>query len=120
MDPLSYDLTVRQEAEFLRITVTGEFSVPRTLRAFDRVAEEAERRGAGRVLLDALGVVGVPSESQQYEMGRYFAAHVPVKVALVDHAERRSYFGEWIANTAGADVRLFAEEARAIAWLVRA
>jgi len=118
--PLSYDVTVKQEAEFLRISFTGEFSVPRTLRAFDTVAAEARRYAAGKVLLDARGVVGIPSESQQYEVGKYVAAHVPFKLALVEHPARRSYFGEWVAISGGANVRLFAEEARAMAWLLRA
>src|SRR5215472_8009933 len=114
-----YDIDVRQEPRFLRVTVSGEFSVPRSLRAFDRVAEEARRHGADKVLLDARGVVGIPNDSQQYEMGKYVAAHVPFRLALIDHPARRSYFGEWIAVTGGADARLFVEEARAIAWLLR-
>ena len=117
--PLGYDVAVEPGPEFLRITFTGEFSVPRTLRAFDTVAGEAARHAASKVLLDARGVVGIPSESQQYEVGRYVAAHVPFKLSLVEHPARRSYFGEWVATSGGANVRLFTEEARAIAWLVR-
>jgi hypothetical protein len=115
----AYDIDVRQEASFLRLTVSGEFSVPRTLRAFDRVAEEARRHESDKVLVDARGVAGTVNDSQQYEVGKYVAAHVPFRLALIDHPARRSYFAEWLAVTGGADARLFVDEARAIAWLLR-
>jgi hypothetical protein len=119
MDSNGYDTTVKQEPEFLRVTLAGEFSVPQTLRAFDQAAEEARRHGASKVLIDARGVVGIPNDSQQYEVGRHFAAHARFKCALIAHPARRSYFGEWVAVTGGADIRLFLDEARAIAWLLK-
>jgi hypothetical protein len=64
-------------------------------------------------------VIGVPDDSQQYAMGKYAAEHIPVRFALVDHPARRSYFGEWVAVSGGADARLFAEEERALAWLLK-
>lgn len=81
----------------------------------DRVAEGAKRQRAEKVLIDARDVVGIPDDSQQYKVGRYVAAYITFRVALVEHPAMRSYFGEWVALTGGADARLFVEEVRAIA-----
>ena len=118
MSFFDYDVTFKQEDGFLRVTAAGTFSVRRSKRLWGRVALEAQRLRADKILVDKRGVRGWPKWEDQFVLGNYVGAHIRSECAvLVEGWDLR--FGEWLARRAGVMGWVFTEEPAAIAWLLR-
>jgi hypothetical protein len=113
-----YETSAILESQFLRIAVQGTYCATRTVRFFEWVVDETARLGAGRVLLDARGVGGEVSTPDRFDIGAA-SARIPAKLALIAQAHMidPERFGETVARNRGADHRVFATEAEAVAWL---
>jgi hypothetical protein len=101
--------------------LAGDYSLDGFKRVIDEVRVETERRGCEKVLVDmtALALEDLPI-LDRYEMGRY-AAEVwgyRVKVAVTARADLVNNFAETVAVNRGARVAVFADEGRAMAWLL--
>jgi hypothetical protein len=115
-----YELDLCVEPGYLRVTVTGELAIERSLRLVARVAEEAEQRGCSRVLLDWSRVSGPQFEQDDLlriavAAGQAFRA--PLRVAMIDRIWATNLYGELLARNRGANAALFRLESDALAWL---
>jgi hypothetical protein len=113
-----FETTATLELQILRIAVAGTHGPTRSVQFFEWVAEEAVRLGVNRVLMDVVGVGGDVSTPDRFDLG-VALARIPAKVAVIAQptmidAER---FGEIVGRNRGADGRVFATEAEALAWL---
>ena len=118
MNVAGFQTSACQESRFLRIAALGTHDSIRSVRLFEWMAEETVRLGASRVLLDLRGVNGDVSTADRFDIG-VAAARIPAQVALIARPgmidpER---FGQMVAGNRGADGRVFASEADAVAWL---
>jgi hypothetical protein len=113
-----YEVTIDDDAGVLRIAARGAFALEPTKRLFDRVALDARRREAKRVLLDFRGVVGRITTMERFELGEYAAARIKAKIALIGRPETVDHFGETVAINRGAKGRVFTDESEALSWLL--
>jgi hypothetical protein len=113
-----YEVTVVEDAGVLRIAALGAFALEPTKRLFDRVAADAQRYEAKRVLLDFRGVAGPITTMERFELGVYAAARITAKIALVGLPETIDHFGETVAINRGAKGRVFTDESEALSWLL--
>jgi hypothetical protein len=113
-----YEVTIDDDAGVLRIAALGAFALESTKRLFDRVALDARRREAKRVLLDFRGVVGRITTMERFELGEYAAARITTKIALIALPETVDHFGETVAINRGAKGRVFTDESEALSWLL--
>lgn len=124
---LTVDLESRKH--YLRATVSGAYTLRAAQDAYDRAVKTAVASGHTRVLIDASGVTGAPTQDERYMLGLFVAAEqrvlaagtpaVDVRVAvfarppLVD-PER---FAETVAVNRGAKVKVSEQLDEALAWL---
>jgi hypothetical protein len=116
-----YDIDVRQEADYLRITASGERSFQRTERLLHVILAEARARDARRVLLDSTGVTGELSLTYRYTLGEQVAqlfAGTGIKLAVSSYSDGASPFTATVARGRGADYAVFYSEPEAVAWLL--
>ena len=114
----AFEVAVVEEGPYLRVRATGTYAAERVRQLIERVAAEAGRRGARRVLLDAYDVIGGPSTMDRYAQGVEAARQFKFRTACIVRREYVDYFSETVARNRGANVRIFTDEPSACAWLV--
>src|SRR5689334_15841710 len=124
-------LTVQLEPRkhYLRAKVSGAYSLRAAQDAYDQVVKAAVAQGQTRVLIDASGITGVPTQDERYMLGLFVAAEqrmlaaeapgISVQVAVFGHRplidpER---FAETVAVNRGAKVKVSEQLDEALAWL---
>ena len=115
-----FKITVRDDGEFLRVTVIGPASLPNLFAALQRIIAETKSRDNWRVLVDATGVPPPLGTSAKYDLGLETArvADPRMKTAVVARSENVDHFFETVARNRGASVMVFLEENAAIRWLL--
>jgi hypothetical protein len=116
-----YYLAVLQETGYLRITATGDRTVPRTEYLLQIALAEAQARGADRVLLDTSRLTGALSVSTRYTLaelvGQVFGG-AGIKLALFTSSEAAAPLTRTLILSRGIDSAVFDSEAEALAWLL--
>jgi hypothetical protein len=115
-----FKITVRDEGEFLRVTLIGPGSLPNLLAALQRIIAETKSRDIWRVLVDATGVPPPLGTSEKYDLGLETArvADPRMKSAVVARSENVDHFFETVARNRGVSVMVFLQENAAISWLL--
>ncbi len=126
---MSMELAFAPDAGFLRVRVTGWFVLDDANDALARMLEAVAEGGATRVLVDCIGLEGVPTTTERFEHSRFAAERLReywargllgsarfAYVARVPLADRER-FGETVAVNRGVDVRTFEREEDAVRWL---
>jgi len=117
-----YDIEARQEADYLRVTVSGERSFQRTERLLNAILTEARAHGARRVLLDSTRVTGPLALTYRYTLGEQVAqlfAGTGIRLAVSTSSNGASPFTATVARGRGAAYAVFYSEAEALAWLLK-
>jgi len=117
-----YQIEVRPEVDFLRITVSGERGFQQTERLLRVILAEAKAHGARRVLLDSTAVTGPLALTYRYTLGEQVAqlfAGTGIRLAVSTTSEGASPFTATIARGRGAEYAVFYSEAEAAAWLLK-
>ena len=115
---LDYTIEVGDEPGYLRITARGRYNLSRSQRLIARVGREVQRRQPKSVLVDFSGVPQPVPDAERIELGRLAArVYAGLPVAIVDPVEAADRGIEAVANNSGANLRIFAAQAAAIAWL---
>lgn len=124
---LTIDIEARKH--YLRATVSGAYTLRAAQDAYDHAVKAALANGHTRILIDASGVSGVPTQDERYTLGLFVAAEqrnlaarapeVTVQVAVFGHrplidADR---FAETVAVNRGAKVKVSERLDEALAWL---
>ena len=116
--------------DHLRITVEGTYSLDDSLRILDQVLEAAVQHRMTRVLVDHRQEEGSPTTLERYEtmtqaQKKYMELLVHQKIPFVRFAALGNVpridpngFGETVATNRGLPLRVFADEAKALDWLL--
>jgi hypothetical protein len=119
VDPYEFEITVTEDAGFLRVTLSGAATRVRLHRALERIIDEAKSKNNWRLLIDIMAVPPPISTVDKYETGVEVAhlADRRLRMAVVGRVEIVDHFFETVARNRGASVRAFTEEAEALDWL---
>ena len=112
--------------DYLRLECTGTFTLEGAIAVYERAFSLAAEAGRPGMLVDIRTLVGrEPTMAERYQLAVYLAeiqsATQPrIRFALLGHEPmiHPERFGEIVANTRGADARVFTEEALALEWLL--
>jgi hypothetical protein len=114
---------------YLRATVRGAFTLRAAQDTYDEAIKAAVASGHTRILIDANGVTGMPTQDERYMLGLFVAAEqrilsaktppVDVKVAFLGRQPLvdPNRFGETVAVNRGANVKVSEQLEEALAWL---
>jgi hypothetical protein len=126
---MSMMLTISIDLGFLRVNVTGNFSLAEAKRTFIEILEAVGRSKIEKVLFDGRGIAGDPEVMERFYYGEFAAETVGGFTAHgVSRSTRFAYvleepmrdpgrFGENVAVNRGMDVRTFDNDQDALAWL---
>jgi hypothetical protein len=118
------DFTITLRDGYLRVDVYGRESAEETKRYLGELAAESERTGCRKAMIWIRSSRPIFRVSQ-YDIAEFFRralASPGAKVALLaDSADIRAsqQYVEVLAQQQGVNVRAFAEEIAAVAWLTR-
>ena len=117
---MGFNLSFTPRDGYLEIGVAGEWSLDSLYELIDATRRETERTGLSRVLCDGRGMTGHPTEMARFKAGVRTAEVLgaKIRVALVSRPEIITRFGENAAVNRGASLKVFADPAEALAWLM--
>src|SRR5215467_15027401 len=112
--------------EFLHCTASGEYSFEDGCSLIREVLAQSAQRGAIRVLVDGLQIVGSPSVVERYALAEFLAGEIVElerfprlaflgKEPLVDP----NRFGELVATNRGVQIHTVEQMEDAVDWLRR-
>jgi hypothetical protein len=116
-----YYLAVLQETGYLRVTATGDRSVPRTEHLLEIALAEAQARSAHRLLLDTTRLTGGLSVSTRYTLAELVAklfGGAGIRLAIFTSSEGAALLTRTLIRSRGIDSAVFDSEAEALAWLL--
>jgi len=114
---------------YLRATVSGAYSLRQAQDALDEAVRAAVAAGHTRILIDASGVSGAPTQDERYILGLFVAAeqrilaarNPPIDVQLAVYGRQPlidpNRFGETVAINRGGKVKVSEQLEEALAWL---
>ena len=108
---------------YLEVRVSGDFRLERFKRQIETILQTAKDRGLGKILVDVTRMVRFESlnTTDRFEMSSHAArlAGTSVAIAMLGKPVQldRERFGERVAQNRGLNVRVFVDEAAAVAWL---
>jgi len=124
---LSVELQTRKH--YLRAIVSGPYSLRTAQDAYDQIVKAAVEQGRTRILIDASGVTGAPTQDERYMLGLFVAAeqrilaarNPPIDVQLAVYGRQPlidpNRFGETVAINRGGKVKVSEQLEEALAWL---
>jgi hypothetical protein len=126
---MSMHLEIRPDADLLRVSATGDFSLEEAKRTFLEIMEAAALYRTKQVLFDGRTVTGSPQTIERFYYGEFAAQTVAqyqergvspatpfayvLKEPVLDHEK----FGETVAVNRGMRVRVFDKLEEALKWL---
>ena len=117
---MSFDTTFTTLPEYLRVDVSGEFSIPNLFGLIETVMREAVAAERKLVLVDARNISGELNEADRF-LGGQRSAEVfgsRIKSALLMPADKITKMAELAAGNRGAKLLVTADEDEAVKWLM--
>ena len=126
---MNLKVDIEPRKHYLRATVSGSYSLRAAQDAYGEAVKAALAHGHTRVLIDASGVNGVPTQDERYMLGLFVAAEQRILAARTPAAEVRvavfahrplvdpERFAETVAVNRGAKVKISERLDEALAWL---
>ena len=113
------EVQVNKVGHQLSIKATGEYSLFSLHTLFDRVKEESEKFGCGKVKLDLIEVAGTIPVLDMLALGEHCARFwkQPFRIAILSPDGGLDKFFENVAWNRGVSVAVVPNEAAAIDWL---
>ena len=104
---------------YLSVLVSGRYSLADFLDAIDRIGAESSALRARCVLINLLGIVGHIPDLDRYDLGLRAADALGRldKLACIAALDQVNYLAENVAQNRGLNVRVFVDEAAALAWI---
>ena len=117
---MPFTVTVERTAQYIRFRVAGPASLKNYFDLIDGAAKDTLGHGDKLGLVDLRGVVGRLNFTDQFFIGEVVGQKLPHldKIATLVADDPGSYNSEKVANRKGLNVRTFASEAQALAWLL--
>jgi hypothetical protein len=116
---MDFDVAIEYEPRHVRVTVKGVPALGELLSLIHLLGLESESWQQRMVLVDLRGVATAFSRSEQFRIGEEAAtslSHMDCIASLVP-PQRLTRVSEKAARRHGTNVRVFADEREAIAWL---
>ena len=117
---MDYRLRVRHEPGHTRLTITGRPSFDELLALFNVIGVQSEGWPGDSLLLDLRGVTSRYPPEEEYRVGEEIVlslAHLR-RIASVVPTDRITRLSERAARRNRVDLRVFDDEAQALAWLL--
>jgi hypothetical protein len=126
---MTLTIDIESRKHYLVATVSGQYSLRGAQDAYDRAMKAALPLGHTRILIDARGISGAPSQDERYALGlfvaaeqRLLAAKTPprhVQVAVFGHRPLidPDRFAETVAVNRGAKIKVSERLDEVLAWL---
>ena len=123
---IGMDQQIEMRDGYLYAKLSGIFHIDEAKRLYSNVQEEADRRSAGRVLIDCLQLRGVVDIADRFQYGAFVAEQ---QLASPQRRSRRTAyvgreppfdkkrFGEMVATNRMAKVKRFESAEAALRWL---
>jgi hypothetical protein len=122
---MSVSFEFKVHASYIELECTGSYTLESALQMYSQAADIAVREKRTAVLVDVRGVSGDPPTLMDlFEHGVHVArlgssAGTPIRFAHLSdermlHPQR---FGEVVATSHGALIRVFTDPAEAVAWI---
>lgn len=117
---MTFDVTTERLPEYVRMTVTGEASIKDFVDLVLTAEQETAYWSDRRAMVDLRGVTGQLEPSEQVFLGELVAHNLShlERVASVVPAAQITHNSENAARQLGMQLRVFASDAEAAAWLV--
>jgi len=114
-----------QEGDVLLATASGELSLPATRQAFTQLVQAAVDRNLHRVLIDPRACTGGFAVADFVALAEHLSdigIHRLQRIAVLSsqRVEVDDAFGETATRNRGANLRVFDDRDRAMAWLTEA
>lgn len=116
---MNFDVAIDAVKHFMRVTVTGEPAIDELLSLIHLLGVESDNWPEKKVLVDLRGVRTQYTKAEQHRMGEEAAAslHHMARVASLVPPERVTRVSEKAARRSAINLRVFDDEALAVAWL---
>lgn len=122
-------IDIESRKHYLVATVSGQYSLRGAQQAYDRAIKAALPLGHTRILIDARGITGAPTQDERYALGLFVAAEQrllaaktpPVNLQVAIYGQQPfvdpQRFGETVALNRGGKVKVSERLDEALAWL---
>jgi len=116
---VSLEVQISQVGHQLIIKAAGQYSLTGLRALIDRVKEEGEKRGQGRVILDVTEVVGTVPVVDLHVLGEYVSRcwKEPFKAAIISPEGGLNKFFEYVARERAAQIAVVPNRPAAIEWI---
>jgi hypothetical protein len=119
---MSLEIQTTIESDFLRVTVTGDYSFSKLFEFIEFVRAKSDKNKRTRALIDCRAMAGMMTEIERFEGGQriaeVFGGHL--KAALMMRPNAITRLGELAARNRGAKFFVTPSEPEALAWLLAA
>ncbi len=119
----NYTLSIPTSEDYVLIDINSPMTVELGLRCGREAAELGKQRRINRFLFDLRGAPNVEPVLPNYnfaykDLQRFGFSHMARSALLTDAEDKSHDFLETLFINAGYEVRLFRDEAQAVAWLL--
>jgi hypothetical protein len=119
---MSLEVSTAVEPEYVRITVTGEYSFSCLFGFIEFVKKASSKNERRRALIDCRQMTGKMTEVERFEGGQHIAKIFGggLRTALMMPADGITKLGELTARNRGAKFLVTPSETEALEWLLAA
>jgi hypothetical protein len=126
---MTLTIDIESRKHYLVATVSGQYSLRGAQEAYDRAIKAALPLGHTRILIDARGISGAPTQDERYSLGLFVAAEQRLLAAKTPPLDLQvavygrqplidpNRFGETVALNRGAKLKVSERLDEALAWL---
>jgi hypothetical protein len=117
---MDFEIVTSVEPDYLRLTVTGQYSLESLFGFIDLVKLEADKAARRHVLIDSRDVEGNMTDAERFFAGRRIAESFGprLKTAVLMPANKITKLGEAVAVSRGARLLVTHSEGEALNWLL--
>jgi hypothetical protein len=113
------EVQISQVKHQLIIKAVGQYSLTGLRALIDRVKEEGDKRGEGRVILDVTEVAGTVPVVELHLLGEHVSRFwkEPFRAAIISPKGGLNQFFEYVARKRGARIAVVPDQDAAIEWV---
>lgn len=118
---MPFTVSIERSPQLVRFRVAGPASLKNYFDLVEDAARETLPRAETHVLVDLRGVIGRLKFTDQFFIGEIVGQKLRHlhKLASLVPTDPTSYNSETVAHRNGVNLRMFEEEAKALAWLAQ-
>ena len=117
-----FEITVEADENYIRCKVFVDISIPIAIQFTEELDKLAKEKGIKRIFMDLRSVVNIAGAGENYKFSRTEVHNLKPQdnyvAMLISEGDHSHDFVETVSQNAGYGVRLFTNEAEALAWLL--